>query len=145
MHRAPTKMFQLIPTNMNYLAINSAFPIIVPKMKSRVKAFLNCSKPKKLPNLSKMSDTYGHYTPKDIDVYVNNIIGSYRSELEGMTFSDRRQTSYLEAHKYNAELIWEECNTHKQSLVNIDVLDTVLLSLHPACLLTDKDISNNTR
>ena len=73
------------------------------------------------------------------------MIGSYRSKLEGMNFSDRRQTSYLEALKYNAELIWEECNTPKQSLVNPDVLNTALLSLHPASLLKDKDISANTR
>ena len=149
-----------------------------------------------------MSDTYSHYTPKDFDVYVNNMIGSYKSKLEGRTFTDRRQTSYLEVLKYNAELIWEECNTpklslgnvknwidtwrselekmkqdsyveklpgeaawrsylevlkynadlikeecntSKQSLVNTDVLNTVLLSLHPASLLKDKDISNNTR
>ena len=37
------------------------------------------------------------------------------------------------------------CNTPKLSLVNKDVMDTALLSLHPASLLKDKEISDTTR
>ena len=87
---------------------------------------------------------------KNFDEYVNEMIGSYSSELEKMTFTDRRQTSYLEAIKYNAELIWNEYNIkqHKDTklaLVNTDVLNDALLSLHPTGLLLDKDISENSR
>ena len=97
-----------------------------------------------------MTEGYGWYTPKNFDEYVNEMIGSYSSELEKMTFTDRRQTSYLEAIKYNAELIWNEYNIkqHKDTklaLVNTDVLNDALLSLHPTGLLLDKDISENSR
>ena len=97
-----------------------------------------------------MAEGYGWYTPKNFDEYVNEMIGSYSSELEKMTFTDRRQTSYLEAIKYNAELIWNEYNIkqHKDTklaLVNTDVLNDALLSLHPTGLLLDKDISENSR
>ena len=53
--------------------------------------------------------------------------------------------SYLEALKYNANLIWDECNTPNLSLTNMDVMNTALLSLHPNSLLKDKEISDNTR
>ena len=97
-----------------------------------------------------MAEGYGWYTPKNFDEYVNEMIGSYSSELEKMTFTDRRQTSDLEAIKYNAELIWNEYNIkqHKDTklaLVNTDVLNDALLSLHPTGLLLDKDISENSR
>ena len=97
-----------------------------------------------------MAEGYGWYTPKNFDDYVDEMIGSYSSELEKMTFTDRRQTSYLEAIKYNAELIWNEYNIkqHKDTklaLVNTDVLNDALLSLHPTGLLLDKDISENSR
>ena len=52
-----------------------------------------------------MSKVYGCW---NFDEYVYHMIGSYRGELEGMTITDRRETSYLEALKYNAELIWKE-------------------------------------
>ena len=87
--------------------------------------------------------------PKNFDEYINNMIGSYRSELEKMTFTDRRHTSYLAAIKYNADLLWNLHNKqnvdHKLALVNTDVLNNTLLSLHPPGLLKDKDISNSSR
>ena len=87
-----------------------------------------------------MAEGYGWYTPKNFDDYVDEMIGSYSSELEKMTFTDRRQTSYLEAIKYNAELIWNEYNIkqhkdNKLALVNTNVLNDALLSLHPKGLL----------
>ena len=97
-----------------------------------------------------MAEGYGWYTPKNFDDYVDEMIGAYNSELRKMTFTDRRQTTYLEAIKYNAELIWNEYNIKQQkdtklALVNTDVLNDALLSLHPAELLKDKDISENSR
>ena len=90
-------------------------------------------------------DVYSWFTPRSFDEYEYHMIGSYRSELEGMTIPDRRETSYLEALKYNANLIWDECNTPNLSLTNMDVMNTALLSLHPNSLLKDKEISDNTR
>ena len=83
-----------------------------------------------------MANEYGWYTPQDFNSYVDNLIGDYSTELKKMTFTDRRQTSYLEAIKYNADLIWNEYNIKQNidprlALVNTDVLDVVLLSLHP--------------
>ena len=97
-----------------------------------------------------MATDYGSYATQNFDEYVDNLIGSYRSELEKMTFTDRRLTSYLAAIKYNANLIWNEYNMKqdmdpKLALVNTDVLNNALLSLHPPSLLKDKDISNNSR
>ena len=69
-----------------------------------------------------------------------------------MTFTDRRQTSYLVAVKYNADLVWNQYNIKQDvhpelALVNTEVLNNVLLSLHPPGLLKDKDrdISNSSR
>ena len=90
-------------------------------------------------------EVYSWFTPRNFDEYFYHMIGSYRGELEGMTIPDRRETSYLEALKYNATLIWDECNTPKLFLNNMDVMNTVLLSLHPTSLLKDKEISDNTR
>ena len=90
-------------------------------------------------------EVYGWFTPRIFDEYVYHMIGSYRGELEGMTITDRRETSYLDALKFNATLIWDECNTPKLSMNNMDVMNTALLSLHPTSLLKDKEISDNTR
>ena len=97
-----------------------------------------------------MAAGYGWYKPKNFDEYINNMIGSYRSELEKMTFTDRRQTSYLAAVKNNADLVWNQYNIKpdvhpKLVLVNTDVLNNALLSLHPPGFLKDKDISNSSR
>ena len=96
-----------------------------------------------------MSNVYGYW----FNEYVYHMIGSYRGELEGMTITDRRETSYLEALKYNATLIWDEVNTPKlwnvmntmNAMNTMDVMNTALLSLHPTSLLKDKEISDNTR
>ena len=97
-----------------------------------------------------MAEGYGWYTPQNFDEYINNMIGSYMPELEKMTFTHRRHTSYLAAVKYNADLVWNQYNIKqdvdpKLALVNTDVLNNTLLSLHPPGLLKDTDISNNSR
>ena len=91
------------------------------------------------------------FTSKDFDEYVDEMIGEYSAELKNKTFNDRRKTSYLEAIKYNAEIIWNEYNIKRDddpathTVVNTDVLDVILLSLHPKNLLKKKDISNASR
>lgn len=85
----------------------------------------NISLPIQTISSSKMVEGYGWDKPKNFDEYINNMIGSYRSELEKMTFTDRRHTSYLVAIKYNADLLWNQYNKQnvdpKLALVNTDV------------------------
>merc|ERR1712215_165260 len=87
------------------------------------------------------------------DNYVDEMIGDYASELEKWTFTDQKQTTYLMAVKYNGNLIWESYNLNENmfavdqhmAMVNTDVLNTALLSLHPLELLEKKDISERTK
>ena len=60
--------------------------------------------------MSKAKADYSSMVSKDFNEYVDNMIGGYSSNLEKMFFTDRRQTSYLEAIKYNADIIWNEYN-----------------------------------
>ena len=60
--------------------------------------------------MTKINKDYGSMVPQDFNDYVDNMIGDYRSELEKMFFTDRKQTSYLEAIKYIADIIWNEYN-----------------------------------
>ena len=68
------------------------------------------------------------FTSKDFDEYVDDMIGDYAAELKKKTFNDRRKTSYLEAIKYNADIIWNEYNIKRDddpathTVVNTDVL-----------------------
>ena len=90
-------------------------------------------------------------SPKAFDNYIDEMIGDYKAELEMKTFTDRRQTSYLEALKYTADLIFNEYNIKmltdpdRSIVVNKDVLDVVLLSLHPKELIKNKKISADTK
>ena len=87
---------------------------------------------------------------QDFDEYVEDMIGDYSAQLEKRTFTDKRKTTYLEAVKYSANIVWHKYNTKQDqdptlSLVNTDVLDVVLLSLHPKGQLKKKDISDATK
>merc|ERR1711909_175417 len=78
------------------------------------------------------------------------MIGDYSAQLEKKTFTDKRKTTYLEAVKYSANIIWNKCNTKQDqdptlALVNTDVLDVVLLSLHPKGQIRKKDISDASK
>ena len=88
--------------------------------------------------------------PKDYDEYVDAMIGDYSAQLEKKTFNDRRNTTYLEAVKYSADIIWNKYNTMQDqdprlAAVNIDVLDVILLSLHPKGQIKKRDISNASK
>ena len=101
--------------------------------------------------------------------------GDYAKTLEKETFTDAKKTTYLEAVKYVANLVWngemiiltsfycnlfshlwlyppeyqtKQAHSHpdqSSALVNVDVLDTVLLSLHPKSKLKDLSLSDYTR
>ena len=82
--------------------------------------------------------------PKDYDEYVDAMIGDYSAQLEEKTFNDRRNTTYLEAVKYSADIIWNKYNTMRDqdptlAAVNTDVLDVILLSLHPKGQIKKRD------
>ena len=90
------------------------------------------------------------FDPKDYDEYVDAMIGDYSAQLEEKTFNDRRNTTYLEAVKYSADIVWHKYNTKQDqdptlALVNTDVLDVVLLSLHPKGQIRKKDISDASK
>ena len=100
-----------------------------------------------------MTEESGNYTAIDFDEYVNDMIGDYSAQLEEKTFDDRRKTTYLEAVKYNADIVWNvysvNDNVYNQdetlALVNVDVLDVILLSLHPEDHVKNKDISKASK
>ena len=78
------------------------------------------------------------------------MIGDYSAQLEENTFNDGRHTPYLEAVKYGADIVWYMYNTKlgqdsKLALINTDVLDVVLLSLHPKGQIKKRDISNASK
>ena len=91
------------------------------------------------------------FDPKDYDEYVEAMIGDYSAQLEEKTFNDRRNTTtYLEAVKYCADIIWNKYNTMQDqdptlAAVNTDVLDVILLSLHPKGQIKKRDISNASK
>merc|ERR1711936_322137 len=91
--------------------------------------------------LPKMGAIFSSTPSDNLEKYMDEMIGAYSTELEKMkmTFTDQKQTTYLTAIKYNANLIWE-CYIQHYSY-NTDVLNTALLSLHPLELLEEKDIS----
>jgi len=91
---------------------------------------------------------YGWYTQEQLEDYYNQLIGDYAKTLEQETFTDAEKTNYLEAIKYVANLVWNEYQTKQHQsgpLVNVDVLDTILLSLHPMDKLKDLSLSDYTR
>ena len=90
------------------------------------------------------------FDPKDYDEYVDAMIGDYSAQLEEKTFNDRRNTTYLEAVKYSADIIWNKYNTMQDqdptlATVNTDVLDVILLSLHPKGQIKKRDISKASK
>merc|ERR1711970_283382 len=101
----------------------------------------------KFPQPSKMAEDYGNYTPQDFGEYVDDMIGDYSAQLKKKTFTDKTKTSYLEAVKYNADIVWNVYNIKQDvdptlALVNTDVLDVVLLSLHHKSQVKKRDISD---
>ena len=95
-----------------------------------------------------MPANYANYTRQDFEKYKDDMIGEYSAQLEKNTFNDGRHTPYLEAVKYGADIVWYMYNTKQEdqdpklALVNTDVLDVVLLSLHPKGQIKKKDISD---
>merc|ERR1711909_215709 len=78
------------------------------------------------------------------------MIGDYSAQLEKKTFTDKEKTTYLEAVKYSADIVWHKYNTKQDqdptlALVNTDVLDVVLLSLHPKGQIRKKNISDASK
>ena len=93
--------------------------------------------------------------------------GDYGEELEKRKFADKDETDYYDSLEFCADLVWNgefvlditsiristlilspeylhmEC--HRAALVNVDVLDTVLLSLHPESKVKDIEVSERTR
>jgi len=99
-----------------------------------------------------MAETYGSYTPQNFEEYMTTTIGDYATELEQIYFTDQARTSYLAAVKWNADLIWnvycvkQEHLSSELALINTDVLNTALLSLHPTEVVNKMDnVSTRTK
>jgi len=96
---------------------------------------------------------YGFYTQEQLEDYYDQLIGDHAKTLKEQTFTDAKKTNYLEAVKYVANLVWNEYQTKQAhshpdqsgALVNSDVLDTVLLSLHPKSKLKGLTLSDYTK
>merc|ERR1712179_354509 len=91
-----------------------------------------------------------NYSPQDFNEYVDEMIGNYSAQLNEEFFTDKEKTTYLEAVKYSADIVWHKYNTKQDqdptlALVNTDVLDVVLLSLHPKGQIRKKDISDASK
>jgi len=91
--------------------------------------------------------SYGWYKAYSFNDYTERIIGEYAEDLEQMVFNDESETDYLDSVKFCADLVWHEYQVKQEeahprpdtALVNTDVLDTVLLSLHPAEVVAAND------
>jgi len=96
---------------------------------------------------------YSWYTEEQLDEYYNQLIGEHADTLKGQCFTDSEKTNCLEAVKFVANLVWNEYQAkkahshpdHSSALANLDVLNTILLSLHPASKIKDLDLSDYTR
>merc|ERR1711936_834304 len=110
---------------------------------------------KHLPKMAKKNadKSYGWYKAQDFGDYIERVVGEYGQELEKKKFEDKDETDYLDSLQFCADLVWNEyqvkqVDTHPRpdtALVNTDVLDTVLLSLHPAAQVKTSEVSEQTK
>ena len=64
--------------------------------------------------------------------------------MEKRKFDDKDETEYYDSLEFCADLVWN-FSIISTALVNVDVLDTVLLSLHPESKVKDSEVSERTR
>ena len=98
--------------------------------------------------------SYGWHKMTNFTKYMEDKIGDHKSELAKLKFDDELQTDWYGALQFAADLVWNEYQVKqeaahpnpKTALVNVDALDTVLLSLHPANIVSGMDgLSASTR
>ena len=71
--------------------------------------------------------------------------------MEKRKFDDKDETDYYDSLVFCAVLVWKQVKQEEghprtdTALVNVDVLDTVLLSLHPESKVKDIEVSERTR
>merc|ERR1711936_686939 len=110
---------------------------------------------KHLPKMAKKNadKSYGWYKAQDFGDYIERVVGEYGQELEKKKFEDKDETDYLDGLQFCGDLVWNEyqvkqVDAHPRpdtALVNTDVLDTVLLSLHPAAQVKTSEVSEQTK
>ena len=99
--------------------------------------------------------TYGRHKAESFSKYMEDKIGDHKTVLAKLKFAYHEpKTDWYGALLFSADLVWTEYQ-HKQvsahanpktALVNVDALDTVLLSLHPANIVSGMDgLSASTR
>merc|ERR1711936_329047 len=116
---------------------------------------------KHLPKMAKKNadKSYGWYKAQDFGDYIERVVGEYGQELEKKKFEDKDETNYLDSLQFCADLVWngttrvviklfKQVDAHPwpvTALANTDVLDTVLLSLHPAAQVKTSEVSEQTK
>jgi hypothetical protein len=102
----------------------------------------------------KKSHGYGWHKMESFTKYAEDKIGDYKTELVKLKFDDEQKTDFYGALLFAADLVWNQYQVKqaaahpnpKTALVNVDALDTVLLSLHPDDVVsTMKGLSASTR
>ena len=79
------------------------------------------------------------------EVYVNNMTGGLKAELKKKTFTASGETSYLNAIKYSAAIMWNYYKKQNDDATTTSVFNTVdviALSLHPKSVVKKMGLTN---
>jgi len=77
--------------------------------------------------------------------YVDNMMGDYRADLEKKTFTGSGETSYLDAVRYSAAIMWNAYKRQDDDAATTSVfntIDVIALSLHPKSKVKNMGITN---
>ena len=75
-------------------------------------------------------------------------IGDYSAELKKKTFVHSGKTSYFDAVKYTATIVWNYYKNQDEdaSTTNVfNIVDAACLTLHPKSQLKDKDLTSDAK
>ena len=93
--------------------------------------------------------TIKYISTVEFESYVDDKIGDYSAELKKKTFTDSGKTTYFEAIKYTAAIMWNTYKKHDEdaSTTNVfNIVDAACLTLHPKSeLKKDKALSSVAR
>ena len=77
----------------------------------------------------------------EFESYVDDKIGDYSDKLKKKTFTDSEETSYLDAIKCSAAIIWNTYKKHDEDASTthvFNIVDAACLTLHPKSELKEK-------
>ena len=87
---------------------------------------------------------------EEFESYVDDKIGDYSDKLKKKTFTDDddEKTSYLDAIKCSAAIIWNTYKKHDEDASTthvFNIVDAACLTLHPKSQLKDKCLTSDAR